>query len=84
MPTASPTEQPDLATTSILYVDRSLNFQESRAGLIFANLEGVVTEYAMNLLFKATNNHVEYEALLTGLGLAKHLKEEHLKVFIDS
>ena len=34
--------------------------------------------------FKAFNNEVEYEALITGLNLAKEMKVESLEIYSDS
>ncbi|KAM2809023.1 hypothetical protein PS2_043825 [Malus domestica] len=43
------------------------------AGLVLTTPDKVVMEYAFRFKFKASNNEVEYEALLAGLHLAKHL-----------
>ena len=40
--------------------------------------------YALRFSFKASNNKAKYEALLTGLRLAKQLKVGHLQIFNDS
>ncbi|KAM2312317.1 hypothetical protein ACFXTH_022736 [Malus domestica] len=41
-------------------------------------------EYALRFKFKASNNEAEYEALLAGLRLAKHLGVERIDIFSDS
>ena len=41
-------------------------------------------KYAVRLQFPATNNEAEYEALLTGLSLAKALGAKNLIVQADS
>ena len=41
-------------------------------------------KYVVRLQFPATNNKVEYEALLTGLSLAKALEAKNLIVQADS
>ncbi|KAM1382419.1 hypothetical protein ACFX2F_034892 [Malus domestica] len=56
-----------------LYVDGLSNQQGCGAGLVLTTLDKVVMEYALRFKFKASNNEVEYEALLVGLRLAKHL-----------
>ncbi|KAM2871475.1 hypothetical protein FF1_019111 [Malus domestica] len=56
-----------------LYVDGSSNQQGCGAGLVFTTLNQVAMEYALRFKFKASNNEAEYEALLAGLHLAKHL-----------
>ena len=43
-----------------------------------------ILEQSLRLQFKASNNRVEYEALLTGLRLAKGLGAKHIKAFSDS
>ena len=40
--------------------------------------------YALRFDFKASNNEVEYEALLPSLRLVKELKAGHLQIFSDS
>ncbi|KAM2695947.1 hypothetical protein EV1_040390 [Malus domestica] len=44
-----------------------------RAGLVLTTPDKVAMEYALRFKFKASNNEAEYEALLVGLRLAKHL-----------
>ncbi|KAM2226104.1 hypothetical protein EV1_019739 [Malus domestica] len=41
-------------------------------------------EYALRFKFKASNNEAEYEALLVGLRLAKHLGIKRNDIFSDS
>ncbi|KAM2945379.1 hypothetical protein COP2_028300 [Malus domestica] len=41
-------------------------------------------EYALHFKFKASNNKAEYEALLAGLRLAKHLRVKRINIFSDS
>ncbi|XP_073107371.1 uncharacterized protein [Elaeis guineensis] len=84
----SPTEvgtcdcDPDL--TWVLHIDGASNAQESGAGFLLTNLEGVVTEHALRFDFKASKNQAEYEALVVGLKLALELGVDRLKVFSDS
>ncbi|KAM1154006.1 hypothetical protein ACFX19_037047 [Malus domestica] len=56
-----------------LYVDGSSNQQGCEAGLVLTTPDKVAMEYALCFKFKALNNEAEYEALLAGLRLAKHL-----------
>ncbi|KAM0965411.1 hypothetical protein ACFX2C_021323 [Malus domestica] len=56
-----------------LYVDGSSNQQGCGAGLILTTPDKVAMEYAIHFKFKASNNEAEYETLLAGLCLAKHL-----------
>ena len=39
---------------------------------------------ALRFRFKASNNKVEYEALIAGLKLAKEMKVQSLEIFSDS
>lgn len=69
-----------------LYVDGSSNDHGCGAGLILTSpgLEHLRTEYALWLGFRASNNEAEYEALLTGLRLAKVVGVHNLHIFSDS
>lgn len=60
------------------HVDGASNSQGSGAGLIFTRQDGVVTEYTLWFDFNTSNNEAKYEALITGLKIAKELK-----AFID-
>ena len=46
--------------------------------------EGHKITCALRFSFKESNNEVEYEALLTGLRLAKEMKPGYLQIFSDS
>ena len=48
------------------------------------SLNGVIVEYALWFAFFPSNNEVEYEAIITGLRLAKKLGVVKLKIFSDS
>ena len=78
------TPEPDLRSTWVLHIDGASNAQGSGADLILTNFEGVVIEYVLRFNFKASNNQTKYEALLTGLKIAKELEIDSLKVFTDS
>ena len=54
------------------------------AGVVLISLENEMLKYAVRLQFSATNNEVEYEALQTGLSLAKALGAKNLIVQADS
>ncbi|KAM2209238.1 hypothetical protein ACFXTI_025127 [Malus domestica] len=74
------------STTSAwsLYVDGSSNQQGCGAGLVLTTPDKVAMEYALRFKFKASNNEAEYEALLAGLRLAKHLGVKQIDIFSDS
>ncbi|XP_068319798.1 uncharacterized protein [Pyrus communis] len=67
-----------------IYVDGSSNQQGCGAGLVLTTPDKVAMEYALRFKFKASNNEVEYEALLAGLRLAKHLGVKQINIFNDS
>lgn len=46
--------------------------------------DGFIIEYVIKLDFSITNNEVENEAPVAGLGLAKTLRSKNLKVCGDS
>ena len=52
-----------------LYVDGYSNEGGSGAGLILVSPEGHRMYYALRFSFKASNNEVEYKALIAGLKL---------------
>ena len=56
----------------------------SGVGSILTNPEQMMFEYVLWFAFPASNNEVKYEALITGLSLAKELGAKELKVFSDS
>ena len=67
-----------------LYVDGASNSRGSGAGMIFITPEGAMMERVVTLGFAASNNEVEYEALLSGLRAAKELRIKQLIVHCDS
>ncbi|XP_077252423.1 uncharacterized protein LOC143891781 [Tasmannia lanceolata] len=67
-----------------LHVDGSVGKTGHGAGVVLHGPEGFTLEYALRLDFKASNNEVEYEALLAGLSLATELGAGKLKVYSDS
>ncbi|XP_010248423.1 PREDICTED: uncharacterized protein LOC104591315 [Nelumbo nucifera] len=68
----------------ILHVDGSSNQRGSGAGLILYGPSEVKLEYALLFGFEASNNEAEYEALITGLNLAKEMGTKHLIMCSDS
>ncbi|XP_074352791.1 uncharacterized protein LOC141691943 [Apium graveolens] len=67
-----------------LYVDGSATAERSRAGLILSSPNGFTIQQAITFAFKATNNQAEYEALLSGLRLARSLGVRRLIIYSDS
>jgi ribonuclease HI len=50
-----------------MYFDGSLKLRVTRAGVLFISLDGKQLKYVLQILWPATNNEAEYEALLHGL-----------------
>ena len=65
-------------------MDGSSNDGGSGASLILVSPEGHRIHYALRFGFKASNNEVEYEALIEELELAKEMKVKSLDIFSDS
>ncbi|XP_071695851.1 uncharacterized protein [Rutidosis leptorrhynchoides] len=67
-----------------LFTDGASSSNGSGAGLMLINPGGQEFTYALRFEFNTTNNEAEYEALLAGLRIAKEMKIEHLRAFVDS
>ena len=67
-----------------LSVDGAANAQGSGAGLILTSPEGIDIEYALRFGFQASNNEVEYEAVIANLNLAHSMEVDQLEVYNDS
>ncbi|XP_072057740.1 uncharacterized protein [Arachis hypogaea] len=68
----------------ILFVDGASNPKGLGEGILLENQEGIVLEHSLRFSFKASNNQVEYEALIARLRLAIDLHIFSLKVYCDS
>ena len=67
-----------------MYFDGALNRDGAGAGVLFISPKGEQLKYVLQLLFKATNNAAEYEALIHGLRIAIALSIKHLLAYGDS
>jgi ribonuclease HI len=67
-----------------MYFDGSLKLQGVGAGILFIALRDEQLKYALQLLFLASNNVAEYEALVHGLSIAVSLGIKKLMVYGDS
>ena len=67
-----------------LSTDRASNSIETGIRVVLKALSGLKIEEARRLNFPATNNEAKHEALIYGLGLAKHLGVKLLRVRSDS
>ncbi|GAV86952.1 RVT_3 domain-containing protein [Cephalotus follicularis] len=67
-----------------LSVDGSSCLTGSGVGLVLTSPDGWTLEYALRFKFKATNNEAEWEALIAGLTIAKHLEVQKIEASSDS
>jgi ribonuclease HI len=66
-----------------MYFDGLLKLKGVGAGILFIAPRGEQLEYAFQLLFPASNNAAEYEALMHGLNIAISLGIKRLMVYGD-
>jgi len=67
-----------------MYFNGPLKLEGGGAGVLFISPKGKHLKYVLQILFKVSNNKVEYEALLHGLRLAESLGHQattHLRGF---
>ena len=76
-------EEPPMETWTV-QTDGSATKKVEGTGVVLISPEKETLKYAVRLQFPATNNKAEYEALLTGLSLAKALGAKSLIVQADS
>ena len=67
-----------------LYVDNASNVKGSGVGIILLGPDNVTLELFLKLNYKASNNKVEYEALIAGLKLAREVRAKKLRCYTDS
>jgi ribonuclease HI len=67
-----------------MYFDGSLRLQGAGAGILFIAPRGEQLKYALQILFSASNNAAEYEALVHGLSIVVSLGIKRLMVYDDS
>ncbi|GJZ20910.1 reverse transcriptase domain-containing protein [Tanacetum coccineum] len=77
-------EEEELPEPWILFTDGSSCTDDSEAGLILTNPEGMEFTYALRFRFDATNNEAEYEALIVGLRIAEQMGVKNLQANVDS
>ncbi|GKF47207.1 reverse transcriptase domain-containing protein [Tanacetum coccineum] len=64
-------------------MDESSCIDGSKAGLILTSPEGTEFSYALRFQFTASNNEVEYEALIAGLRIAAQMGVRNVHVSVD-
>nr|XP_043629812.1 uncharacterized protein LOC122601106 [Erigeron canadensis] len=67
-----------------LHTDGASNVQGIGLGIVLKSPQGDIIPQAVNCHFIATNNEAEYEALISGMQLAKDMNIRNLKVYVDS
>jgi ribonuclease HI len=67
-----------------MYFDGSVKLGRAGAGVLFISLEGKQLKYVLGILWQATNNEAEYEALIHGLRVVTSLGIKRLLVYGDS
>jgi ribonuclease HI len=67
-----------------MYFDGSLKLGRAGASVLFISPEGKQLKYVLQILWQATNNEVEYEALIYGLKIVTLLGIKRLLVYGDS
>jgi ribonuclease HI len=67
-----------------MYFNELLRLQGAAAGILFIPSKGDQLKYAPQLLFPASNNVVEYKALIHGLNIVVSLGIRRLMVYGDS
>jgi ribonuclease HI len=77
-------DNPETVEVWRMYFDGSLKLQGEGTGILFAAPGGEHLKYALQLLFPASNNAAEYEALIHGLNIAVSLGIKRLMVYGDS
>ena len=73
-----------IGPVSDLHVDGASNARGAGAGVILMNPNREKLRYALRFEFKASNNEVEYKALIVGLELANKLEIRNLRIHCDS
>jgi ribonuclease HI len=68
----------------IMYFDGALNLEGEGASILLISPQGEQVKYVLQIHYKASNNGVEYEALIHGLRIAVSLSIKRLLAFGDS
>ena len=67
-----------------LYIDGAANQKGSRVRVVIFFPDGITIEKSLRLGFLATNNEIEYEALLVGVAMVKKMGGKAVEIFLDS
>ncbi|GAV67329.1 RVT_3 domain-containing protein [Cephalotus follicularis] len=87
----SPIEEEEITEGSLIlpklwsmHIDCSSSKHSLGVGIILTSLDGRVLDYALGFDFSVTNNAAEYEALISGLKIARHVQVKKLRAYTDS
>ena len=67
-----------------VYVDGAANQKGSGMGLILISPKKLIVEKSLRLVFSATNNEAEYEAVLGGMSMVQRMRGKSATMFSDS
>ncbi|XP_075645429.1 uncharacterized protein LOC142616460 [Castanea sativa] len=67
-----------------VYTDGASNRKGAGIGIVLITPEKLVMDKSLRLGFVATNNEAEYEALLAGTQMVRHLEREIIELYCDS
>ena len=67
-----------------MFVDGASNASRAEARIVVITPEGIKLEHSFRLGFKASNNEVEYEALLAGLRVVYDLDAKEVEIYSES
>ncbi|XP_050242117.1 uncharacterized protein LOC126691079 [Quercus robur] len=67
-----------------VYVDGAANHRRSGVRLVLISPERIIIKKSLRLGFSATNNEVEYEALLVGMTMVQKMGGKVVEIFSDS
>ncbi|XP_071691337.1 uncharacterized protein [Rutidosis leptorrhynchoides] len=67
-----------------MHTDGAYGSEGAGAGIVLKSPEGEEYTFALRFSFPVTNNEAEYEALLSGMRVAKYLEVKELSVYVGS
>ena len=67
-----------------VYIDGAANQRGSGVGLVLVSPKKITIKKSLRLDFSATNNEVEYEALLVGMIMVQKMGGKAIEIFSDS
>ncbi|XP_071695749.1 uncharacterized protein [Rutidosis leptorrhynchoides] len=66
-----------------MHTDGACGPEGAGAGIVLKSPEGEEYTFVLRFSFPVTNNEAEYEALLSGMRVVKHLEVKELSVYVD-